>query len=133
MYNRPLRVKLLDAKIVDLTEDEGEPADELEQADACREELYGAPLQVERFLKTTPVMTLPLQLQLERYQLTPVLAGSGCQQAYGQLLQVETVTCSQNTKALCKLLDRVSCHIHSPQSLGMSQESCGNLVSSTGG
>ena len=47
-------IKTLDAEIVDLIEDEGGLADEIEQADTYREMLYESILKVDRILNATP-------------------------------------------------------------------------------
>ena len=47
-------LKTLDAEIVDLIEDEGGLADEIEQADTYKETLYEAILKVDRLLNATP-------------------------------------------------------------------------------
>ena len=47
-------IKALDAEIVDLIEDEGGLADEIEQADTYRETLYESILKVDRILNATP-------------------------------------------------------------------------------
>ena len=44
------------------------------------------------------------------------------------LLQVDAVTSSQNTRALRKLFDYISCHIHSLKSLGIESDSYGGLL-----
>ena len=44
------------------------------------------------------------------------------------LLQVEAVISSQNTRALRRLFDNISCHVCSLTSLGVESESYGNLL-----
>ena len=44
------------------------------------------------------------------------------------LLQVEAVTSSQNTRALRKMFDYISCHIRSLKSLGIESDSYGGLL-----
>ena len=44
------------------------------------------------------------------------------------LLQVEAVTLSQNTRALRKMFDYISCHIRSLKSLGIESDSYGGLL-----
>ena len=44
------------------------------------------------------------------------------------LLRVEAVASSQNTRALCKLFDNISCHIRSLKSLGVEPQSYGGLL-----
>ena len=75
-------IKSLDAEIVDLIEDEGELAEEIEQADTYKEGLYESILKVDRFLNTTPTPGTPHVpsscLQRELLQLTPVSTESSC-------------------------------------------------------
>ena len=44
------------------------------------------------------------------------------------LLQVEVVGSSQNTRALQRLFNNISCHVHSLKSLGVESKSYGNLL-----
>ena len=44
------------------------------------------------------------------------------------LLQVEAVVSSQNTTALRRLFDNISCHVRSLRSLGIESDSYGNLL-----
>ena len=46
------------------------------------------------------------------------------------LLQVEAVVSSQNTRALRRLFDNISCHVRSLTSLGVESKSYGNLLCS---
>lgn len=45
------------------------------------------------------------------------------------LLQIEAVISSQNTRALRRLFDNVSCHVRSLNSLGVESNSYGSLLS----
>ena len=58
-------IKTLDTEIVDLIEDEGGLADEIEQADTYKETLYETILKVDRVLNATP----PILRKLHRPQL----------------------------------------------------------------
>ena len=58
-------IKTLDTEIVDLIEDEGGLADEIEQADTYKETLYEAILKVDRLLNATPLLRKLHRPQLE--------------------------------------------------------------------
>ena len=46
----------MDAKIVELTEDDGGLADKIEQADTCKEALYESILKVDKVLNIDPTV-----------------------------------------------------------------------------
>ena len=200
-------IKALDAEIVELVDDEGELANEIEQADANREALYASLLKVERFLDAAPPAPVPTggatthayarvsgvklpKIQLRSFNGEPTkwtafwesfesavhsntalsdvekfsylnslleraaqeaVSGLaltaanyhraietlkkrfGCKQLIVNkhmdgLLHLESVTSSQNTRALRKLLDCVKSHIHSLQSLGVEPDSYSSLL-----
>ncbi len=53
-------IKTLDAYIVELIEDEGGVAEEIEQADACKETMYESILKVDRLLNNSPPTRTPV-------------------------------------------------------------------------
>ena len=82
--------------------------------------------QLERSAREA-VSGLALTAANHQKAIDTLKGGFGCKQQIA-LLQVEAVVSSQNTRALRRLFDNISCHVRSLKSLGVESKSYGILL-----